>query len=415
MNIDFHSYSGIGGRPVNEDSYYNAENCFIVSDGLGGHDNGELASEAAVNYIVSGFNGDISNDAVGALLKGADDAVRVSGNGGKATVAAIFSDGDKFRIANIGDSRVYYFRQGQIFFRTKDHSVCQASVDMGEMTDADVRSSADRSGLFKVLGDSEPLKLPKPYEVIYPQDGDAFLICSDGFWENVYEMEMEADFLKSPTAKEWLNHMLKRHLLRAKNEGDNFTAVCGIISAANGFPNTVDAASDIPVFIPAAQNYGEPAAPQGKSGKKTLLAICVSLIIVGAIGTGAALIINKTRKSSEVSDESVNTSLSQESGVSDSNVGSTVSEEASASGGTSTSGETSTSGGTSTSEEPGFPNESSGEPSDENPPSESDVSDGADSDFTSSFDLTPSFLNISNVSDISLGDWSNAIYFYEER
>ncbi len=119
MKIDFYSYSGLGGRPVNEDSYITGNGYYIVSDSLGGHDNGEVASGAAIRYIAENFIGsDLSNEPIGNLILGADEAVKRLGGGGKATLAAVFTDGDKIRIDNIGDSRVYYFRHGSIFFRT---------------------------------------------------------------------------------------------------------------------------------------------------------------------------------------------------------------------------------------------------------------------------------------------------------
>lgn len=284
MIIDYCKYSGIGGRPVNEDSALCMENCFVVSDGLGGHDNGEIASGAAVSYIEDNFISDISDEHISRLLIGADESVHGSGGGGKATVAAVFGDGALLRAVNIGDSRVYYFRRDKVFFRTKDHSVCQASVDMGEMTDMDVRTSADRSGLFKVLGDNEPLKLPKLYDPIDPYDGDAFLICSDGFWENVYEPEMEADLLKSENSREWLTHMLKRHLLRARNSGDNFTAICGMIHAPekplNILPNTLELSDGMTVDIPRTMGFSE--TPKLFNGKKLAVIICTAVIIAAA-------------------------------------------------------------------------------------------------------------------------------------
>ncbi len=289
MNIDFYTYSGRGGRPVNEDSFACGEGYYVVSDGLGGHDNGEVASSAAVRYILENYRSDISAEAAGGLLAGADDAVKQFGDGGKATVAAVFTDGDKIRISNVGDSRVYYFRRGNIFFRTKDHSVCQASVDMGEMTDDDVRHSADRSGLLKVLGDSAPLKLPKPYELIDPQDSDAFLICSDGFWEHVYDLEMEADLLKAGNAREWLEHMLKRLLLRSGNRGDNFTSICGIIHAPDKLPRTTALLEDISADIPATMELSDSSAAFG--GRKKLIIGAAAVAAVAAIGVIAAVLI----------------------------------------------------------------------------------------------------------------------------
>ena len=304
MNIDFYSYSGQGGRPINEDSYACGEGYYVVSDGLGGHDNGEVASAAAVNYIAQNYSGDISEDAVSALLAGADNAVRTLGGSGKATAAALFTNNGKIRISNVGDSRVYYFRRGSIFFRTKDHSVCQASVDMGEMTDDDVRHSADRSGLLKVLGDSSPLKVPKPYELIDPQDGDAFLICSDGFWEHIYDLEMQSDLLKSGNAREWLEHMLKRLLLRSENSGDNFTAVCGMIHAPDKLPKTTALSEDFTVDYPTTVELDDASAEFGGKGK--LITACVIAAAVVAIGIITAVLIYYGKGSPEDPDGSSN-------------------------------------------------------------------------------------------------------------
>lgn len=297
MNIDLYTYSGQGGRPINEDSLACGEGYYVVSDGLGGHDNGEVASSAAVNYIAQNYSGDISANAVSALLTGADNAVRTLGGSGKATVAAVFINNDKIRISNIGDSRVYYFRRGNIFFRTKDHSVCQASVDMGEMTDDDVRHSADRSGLLKVLGDADPLKVPKPYDLIDPQDGDAFLICSDGFWEHIYDLEIQADLLKSSSSREWLEHMLKRLLLRSENNGDNFTAVCGIIHAPDRLPKTTALSDDFTSDYPKTIELGEHSDTSG--GKRKLITACIIAAAVVATGVIAAALVYSGAGSSE--------------------------------------------------------------------------------------------------------------------
>ena len=306
MNIDFYSYSGRGGRPVNEDSLICGENYFIVSDGLGGHDNGEIASSSAVNYIAENFCSDISAQSISQLLAETDEIVRQQGKGGKATVAALFSDGDKIRIANIGDSRVYYFRKGKIIFRTKDHSVCQASVYMGEMTDDDVRKSSDRSGLFKVLGDSEPLKLPKPYDEIYPKNGDAFLICSDGFWEHLYDMEIKADLLKSENAHDWLTHMLKRLLLRSENSGDNFTAICGIIHTNETVPTTLSVSDSVPEDMPQVT---EEAVLKKILFPKNIAIILLAVIAAVAVGVIAAAIL-RGKNVDGVSDESLFTEYS---------------------------------------------------------------------------------------------------------
>lgn len=220
-------YSGAGGRNMNEDSLYNGGGIYAAADGLGGHHGGSAASAAAVGYLAEHTDGDFSPDGVNELLEGANDAV--CGSGGLSALAAAFVRDGVFTCGNVGDCRVYFFRNGKIIYQSRDHSVCQASVELGEMSREDIRSSEDRSGLLKALGAGKPLDLRQRCEPIALRPGDGFLVCTDGFWQSVYEHEMETDLIKSWSAAEWLNSMLKRHLLRSHDGGDNYTAVCGVV------------------------------------------------------------------------------------------------------------------------------------------------------------------------------------------
>lgn len=236
MIIDTAKYSCAAGHDINEDSCLSLPETgiFIVADGLGGHTDGEKASVAAIDYFERSCHGSYTDEEITRLLEEANTEVLNKGDGGKTTVAAAFTENGRFIYANVGDSRVYYFRGGKIIAVTKDHSVCQASVDMGMMRPEDIRGNEDRSRLLKVLGAEKALNIKKRYQPIEVQNGDAFLICSDGFWEYVYETEMEMDLLKSDSAEVWLKYMLKRHILRAENKGDNYTAICGIIHLEEG-------------------------------------------------------------------------------------------------------------------------------------------------------------------------------------
>lgn len=231
MIINSAKYSCAAGHDINEDSFLCSpdKGVFVVADGLGGHSLGERASLAAVDYFAENCRGGYIDESLPQLLEGANTAVLQNGEGGKTTVAAVLAEGKSFFYANAGDSRVYFFRDGKIIAQTKDHSVCQASVDMGMIRPEDIRGNEDRSRLLKVLGSEERLNIKKPYPPIELQNGDAFLICSDGFWEYVYEAEMETGLMRSNDAETWLKYMLKRHILRAKNKGDNYTAICGLV------------------------------------------------------------------------------------------------------------------------------------------------------------------------------------------
>lgn len=226
-SCDFSSCTANGGCERNEDSFFTGGGIFAVADGLGGHKGGEVASAAAVDYI-SSHAGEFPED-INGLFEGANTAVRKAGEG-MSTIAAGFVKDGVFSYGNIGDSRVYFFRGGRIIARTKDHSVCQAAVELGQLIPEQIRFSEDRSRLLKALGSEERLNLRQGYAPIEIQPGDSFIVCSDGFWEYVHEHDMECDRLKSATSAEWLQRMIKRRLVNSGDEGDNYTAVCGIFT-----------------------------------------------------------------------------------------------------------------------------------------------------------------------------------------
>lgn len=228
-SCDFSSCTGSGGCERNEDSFFTGNGVFAVADGLGGHKGGEKASRAAVDHISAHADGDYSPERINELLEGANASVRALGEG-MSTIAAAFAEKGVFTCGNVGDSRVYYLRRGKIIARTRDHSVCQAAVELGQLDPEQIRGSEDRSRLLKALGSGNSLNLRRDYAPIGIQTGDSFVVCSDGFWEYVHEHEMEVDRLKSSCSAEWLRYMLKRLLMKSGDRGDNYTAVCGIFT-----------------------------------------------------------------------------------------------------------------------------------------------------------------------------------------
>ncbi len=277
MDIDISFYTNKGGHSVNEDSFGIGSSVFVVADGLGSHQNSKQASQCAVDYILENTDTDRchSDEDIVRYLTDANRSVIDMKNSCEfsetvTTAAVAWTGGGEFRCANVGDSRVYYFRHGRIMQQTKDHSVCQASVDMGQMEFDDIRRSADRSKLLKVIGDNNNLKLTKPLPAVKAADGDAFLICSDGFWDYVYEEEMEMDLHKSASASEWLGYMLRRQLARGKNEGDNYTAICGIIHS--------DTVAELPVKI--SENSSVRQFGRAFAVVVTLIALAAAVMLI---------------------------------------------------------------------------------------------------------------------------------------
>ena len=328
MIIDSAEYTCAGGHDVNEDSYLRSTDrgIFIVADGLGGHSDGEVASSAAIGYFKENCFGGYTSERITELLEGANAEVLSKGDGGKTTVAAAFIENGHFVYANVGDSRVYFFRGNRLIAQTKDHSVCQASVDMGIIRPEDIRGSEDRSRLLKVLGSEEKLNIKKHYEPIRLENGDAFLVCSDGFWDYVYESEMEADLLKSDSADVWLKYMLKRHILRGQNKGDNYTAVCGIIHLDES-----DVFEDLPTvqqtISPAVSKKKRPVVRKRKSSNIIIAAI-IAIAAVIVIAAAAVILLKKgSGESDGISDTPAITSTSAVTAVTTEEITSPVKKE----------------------------------------------------------------------------------------
>jgi serine/threonine protein phosphatase PrpC len=240
MCFNVYSYTNKGGRNHNEDScgYWQSDDrgVFVVADGLGGHGHGEVASEIAVNYMLDAVknNFTVCNDGLINLLNATNREILNRQNtepelkSMRTTVVTALFSNDIFRYFNVGDSRFYYFKNGCLYAQSKDHSVSQMAVDLGEITADEIRYHDDRSKLLKVLGDVEALNITKAEPEIKIENGDAFLLCTDGFWEYVFETEMELDLIKSDSPQEWSEFMCKRLLRRVTGNNDNFTVLCGV-------------------------------------------------------------------------------------------------------------------------------------------------------------------------------------------
>lgn len=199
--MEYAYISECGGRKINEDSVFvkseNGRLAAVVADGLGGCGQGKTASEAAVKTISDNFDKvtSLNTGQIDEVLEQANRSIlacqtRAARMKSTAVVFAVDIDKRKYIWAHIGDSRLYHFINGRIVSQTKDHSVSQIKVAMGEITETQIRSDTDRSRLVRALGvDEEKIKpsVSPVYSVKKKDDVNAFLLCSDGFWQYVLE------------------------------------------------------------------------------------------------------------------------------------------------------------------------------------------------------------------------------------
>lgn len=187
-------------RKNNEDRLHVDEKIglFIVADGMGGHQSGEVASAMAVDIISSEIAKTLERNNIPVIIhKSIEKANReiynkankdINLNGMGTTVVLSLCHEDKIYIAHVGDSKAYLIRDGAIIQLTQDHSLVAELLKAGEITEEDVRRHHLRHVVTKVLGSKE---FAEPdIMTISPQDGDYFLLCTDGLTEMVRDEEI---------------------------------------------------------------------------------------------------------------------------------------------------------------------------------------------------------------------------------
>ena len=187
-------------RSSNQDSGYAGNNLFIVADGMGGHAGGDIASALATQRVakiddvypskvkaVNALSAEMA-EANKQLVDTVDSFGYLDGMG--TTMDALLFSGSTASIVHIGDSRVYWLRDGVMSQVTKDHTFVQKLIDAGRITPEEALVHPRRNVLMKVLGDSQQ---EPEFDVhhIEIQPGDRFLLCSDGLCGVVPEPILE--------------------------------------------------------------------------------------------------------------------------------------------------------------------------------------------------------------------------------
>jgi protein phosphatase len=218
-------------RAANQDQFLTEGVLVAVADGMGGRNRGEVASRLAADTLREAFAADRTVEGLVEAVGAANRAVweqaegdpDLQGMGTTIAAAARVTDGGEQRLAivNVGDSRVYLLRQGQLSRLSSDHSLVADLVGAGELSEADARVHPERHVLTSALG-VRPDIAPHVATTGLAR-GDRLLLCSDGLFNELSdeEISMSLDAIAEPNAAaDELVRLAKDH-----GGSDNITVV----------------------------------------------------------------------------------------------------------------------------------------------------------------------------------------------
>ena len=183
-------------RQGNEDNYFVRAPLFVVADGMGGAQAGEVASELAVREFESGLpDGRDPAEALEAIIQAANRRIHETARAGHP--AGGHGNDDDRRvchaevvvIAHVGDSRAYLFRDGDLIRLTRDHSLVEELVARGKLTEEQAEAHPQRSVITRALGPEPNVEVD--LEAFPARHGDVFLLCSDGLTTMVPEQQLK--------------------------------------------------------------------------------------------------------------------------------------------------------------------------------------------------------------------------------
>jgi protein phosphatase len=221
-------------RDGNEDNFVTIEGLYFVADGMGGHSAGEVASEIAVRILQEvytdpkvrvsspGLLADAISTANTAIFMEAMHDSSKTGMGTTLTGLAVTNASDnQIVVANVGDSRTYLWRHGELRQVTKDHSHVQTLVDRGAITRAEARVHFQRNIVLRAMGIESWVDIDTfPMTV---EDGDRFIMCSDGLVDEADDDEIETEIRLSTSVQDLADRLVD---LANRNGGrDNITVV----------------------------------------------------------------------------------------------------------------------------------------------------------------------------------------------
>lgn len=237
VKLDIAYTSSAGGRKANQDSvgfiWKSGGYCLAVADGVGGYSYGEYASKLTVQHLKELFvqRPEISQNNLRQHIENTADFIRTivqthpEFHSMRTTLAAVYLNQERIVTGYVGDSRIYIFRNSQVYFCSQDHSLVMEMVQRGELPIEQLRSHPKRNVITSSVGGGRPSHIDVENHEIALESIDGILLCSDGFWELLSEKEMINLLIGTSSAGQWLREMEQRVGNRQTGHGDNYTCL----------------------------------------------------------------------------------------------------------------------------------------------------------------------------------------------
>jgi serine/threonine protein phosphatase PrpC len=296
-------------RRANEDSLLARAPLFVVADGMGGAQAGEVASRIAVESFQPGLDEAFAPElALAELARAANARIHELSHanaeqaGMGTTLTAVYVGEEDVAIAHVGDSRAYCMRDGELLRLTDDHSLVDELMRQGRLTPEEAVEHPQRSVITRALGPEGTVEVDT--RSFRARAGDVYLLCSDGLTTMISEEQIAAVLLANPRLRD-----AGEGLIAAANDAggrDNITVVLMRLEEVGvGAPSEalepVTMTGMAPVSPPQAPPRGarrpraaEPrVAPVGDARRRLRVrhaaALTVTLVVLGLLGSAAYL------------------------------------------------------------------------------------------------------------------------------
>lgn len=201
----------------------------VVADGMGGHRDGAIGAQAVLEAVAQFACQHTAmllanpTDALLQLCQQCQTAITRSSPLARSTVVVLWLHANQAHWMHVGDSRLYYLRDGRRLLRTRDHSAAHLLLEMGEISEEQITQHPNQNRLYRSLGSEES---PKP-EIggSQVQVGDVFVLCSDGAWEYLTDPEFWQATTDSHGLPAAVTTLLEQAVHRGGPDADNATLV----------------------------------------------------------------------------------------------------------------------------------------------------------------------------------------------